>query len=203
MAVFLPISVPWHHGPPRYLALLHRDRSAEGYRQSRPISTLSPSLAYLIRIASSRPSFGFPYFARFVCFASSVHSGTIVHFYCTCQPSSARMQMLTHPGRSKSCTSPFGVRRTRFSLSDSSYSWWLLSSVPSCTFCLSLPVYAGLYIASSYFIERGTWDDTLGTFINSDGDPSQFAVSLRCPPALHIMPNLHTCASLFLPQRGK
>jgi len=26
-----------------------------------------------------------------------------------------------------------------------------------------------------YFIERGTWDDTLGTFINSDGDPSQFA----------------------------
>ncbi|KAI9440855.1 hypothetical protein H4582DRAFT_2074662 [Lactarius indigo] len=26
-----------------------------------------------------------------------------------------------------------------------------------------------------YFIERGTWDDTLETFINSDGDPSQFA----------------------------
>ena len=29
---------------------------------------------------------------------------------------------------------------------------------------------------SSYFIERGTWDDTLEVFINSDGDPSQFAV---------------------------
>ncbi|KAH9958858.1 hypothetical protein BC827DRAFT_1269298 [Russula dissimulans] len=26
-----------------------------------------------------------------------------------------------------------------------------------------------------YFIERGTWDDTLEVFINSDGDPSQFA----------------------------
>ncbi|TFY59171.1 hypothetical protein EVG20_g7886 [Dentipellis fragilis] len=26
-----------------------------------------------------------------------------------------------------------------------------------------------------YFIERGSWDETLGTFINSDGDPSQFA----------------------------
>jgi len=26
-----------------------------------------------------------------------------------------------------------------------------------------------------YFIERGTWDNTLETFINSDGDPSQFA----------------------------
>ncbi|EIM85100.1 voltage-gated potassium channel [Stereum hirsutum FP-91666 SS1] len=26
-----------------------------------------------------------------------------------------------------------------------------------------------------YFIERGTWDDTLEIFINSDGDPSQFA----------------------------
>ncbi|KAF9222858.1 voltage-gated potassium channel [Gyrodon lividus] len=25
-----------------------------------------------------------------------------------------------------------------------------------------------------YFAERGTWDDTLETFINSDGDPSQF-----------------------------
>jgi hypothetical protein len=86
--------------------------------------------------------------------------------------------MLTHPGRSKSCTSPFGVHRTRFSLSDYPYSWWLLSSVPSCTFCLSLPVCASLYIASRYFIERGTWDDTLGTFINSDGDPSQCGQSL-------------------------
>ncbi|KAI0322822.1 hypothetical protein OF83DRAFT_431388 [Amylostereum chailletii] len=26
-----------------------------------------------------------------------------------------------------------------------------------------------------YFIERGSWDETLETFINSDGDPSQFA----------------------------
>ncbi|KAI0047162.1 voltage-gated potassium channel [Auriscalpium vulgare] len=26
-----------------------------------------------------------------------------------------------------------------------------------------------------YFIERGSWDDTLDTFINSNGDPSQFA----------------------------
>ncbi|KAI9509116.1 hypothetical protein F5148DRAFT_1189827 [Russula earlei] len=26
-----------------------------------------------------------------------------------------------------------------------------------------------------YFIERGTWDDTLEVFVNSDGDPSQFA----------------------------
>ncbi|KAI0923162.1 hypothetical protein AcV7_005749 [Taiwanofungus camphoratus] len=26
-----------------------------------------------------------------------------------------------------------------------------------------------------YFAERGSWDETLGTFINSDGDPSQFA----------------------------
>ncbi|KAI8994245.1 voltage-gated potassium channel [Trametes punicea] len=26
-----------------------------------------------------------------------------------------------------------------------------------------------------YFAERGTWDQTLGTFLNSDGDPSQFA----------------------------
>ena len=28
-----------------------------------------------------------------------------------------------------------------------------------------------------YFAERGSWDETLGIFINSDGDPSQFAVS--------------------------
>lgn len=26
-----------------------------------------------------------------------------------------------------------------------------------------------------YFIERGTWDENLDTFINADGDPSQFA----------------------------
>lgn len=26
-----------------------------------------------------------------------------------------------------------------------------------------------------YFAERGTWDETLGIFMNSDGDPSQFA----------------------------
>jgi hypothetical protein len=53
-----------------------------------------------------------------------------------------------------------------------------------------------------YFIERGTWDDTIGTFINSDGDPSQFAVSLRWPRDSHIMPNLHTCFSPYQPQRG-
>ena len=29
---------------------------------------------------------------------------------------------------------------------------------------------------SSYFAERGTWDEVLGTFINSDGDPTQFSV---------------------------
>lgn len=26
-----------------------------------------------------------------------------------------------------------------------------------------------------YFAERGTWDNTIGTFVNSDGDPSQFS----------------------------
>jgi potassium voltage-gated channel Shal-related subfamily D member 2 len=36
-----------------------------------------------------------------------------------------------------------------------------------------------MLVASRYFIERGTWDDTLEIFINSDGDPSQFAVSPR------------------------
>jgi hypothetical protein len=41
---------------------------------------------------------------------------------------------------------------------------------------------------SRYFIERGTWDDTLEVFINSDGDPSQFAVSPRFffPSALYF-----------------
>ncbi len=27
-----------------------------------------------------------------------------------------------------------------------------------------------------YFAERGTWDGVIETFINADGDPSQFAV---------------------------
>lgn len=31
-------------------------------------------------------------------------------------------------------------------------------------------------LAFSYFAERGTWDELLGTFINSDGDPTQFSV---------------------------
>ncbi|KAF6755559.1 hypothetical protein DFP72DRAFT_1119591 [Ephemerocybe angulata] len=28
-----------------------------------------------------------------------------------------------------------------------------------------------------YFAERGTWDEVMDTFINSDGDPTQFASS--------------------------
>lgn len=32
-----------------------------------------------------------------------------------------------------------------------------------------------LFSTLLYFAERGTWDDTLETFINSDGDPTQFA----------------------------
>lgn len=31
-----------------------------------------------------------------------------------------------------------------------------------------------------YFAERGTWDSTLDIFINSDGDPTQFAVCQKC-----------------------
>lgn len=32
-----------------------------------------------------------------------------------------------------------------------------------------------LFSTLLYFVERGTWDTTLNTFINSDGDPTQFA----------------------------
>ena len=32
-----------------------------------------------------------------------------------------------------------------------------------------------------YFAERGTWDPILDTFIDVDGDPSQFAVSPMLP----------------------
>jgi len=35
-----------------------------------------------------------------------------------------------------------------------------------------------------YFAERGTWDELLGTFINTDGDPTQFSV---CSLAHHII----------------
>lgn len=35
-----------------------------------------------------------------------------------------------------------------------------------------------MFSIDRYFAERGTWDETLGTFMNSDGDPSQFAVSV-------------------------
>jgi hypothetical protein len=28
-----------------------------------------------------------------------------------------------------------------------------------------------------YFAERGTWDTTLETFVNAEGDPTQFSVS--------------------------
>jgi hypothetical protein len=31
------------------------------------------------------------------------------------------------------------------------------------------------------YLERGTWDDIFETFINTDGDPSQFAVSHSLP----------------------
>ena len=42
-----------------------------------------------------------------------------------------------------------------------------------------------------YFIERGTWDDTLGTFINSDGDPSQFAVRVFIGIFKRLLTALH------------
>ncbi|KAG9048633.1 hypothetical protein FS837_012342 [Tulasnella sp. UAMH 9824] len=43
-------------------------------------------------------------------------------------------------------------------------------------FALAFFVGMALVVFSTllYFAERGTWDDTLGTFVNSDGDPSQF-----------------------------
>lgn len=43
-------------------------------------------------------------------------------------------------------------------------------------FALAFFVGMALVVFSTllYFAERGTWDETLGTFVNSDGDPSQF-----------------------------
>jgi hypothetical protein len=50
-----------------------------------------------------------------------------------------------------------------------------------------------------YFIERGTWDDTLGTFINTDGDPSQFAVRR---PACLLGPPPYFQHRVFRRRRG-
>lgn len=53
-----------------------------------------------------------------------------------------------------------------------------------------------------YFVERGTWDDTLETFINADGDPSQFAVSpSKTEPRVPLLtseydPIVHTSSSM-------
>ena len=57
---------------------------------------------------------------------------------------------------------------------------------------------------SRYFIERGKWDDTLEVFINSDGDPSQFAVSPRYLRSLFSSYRASNCgyASLYPLQRG-
>lgn len=42
-----------------------------------------------------------------------------------------------------------------------------------------------------YFAERGTWDSTLDIFINSDGDPTQFAVCQKVfiliPPSIIVL----------------
>ncbi|KAL9711439.1 hypothetical protein Ac2012v2_005984 [Leucoagaricus gongylophorus] len=38
-----------------------------------------------------------------------------------------------------------------------------------------------------YFAERGAWDETLQAFINSDGDPSQFSVSLLSLKATQLL----------------
>lgn len=54
-----------------------------------------------------------------------------------------------------------------------------------------------------YFAERGTWDDTLETFINSDGDPSQFAVSLSEPESRVRSANLRIPNSPYQPLHGE
>ena len=45
-------------------------------------------------------------------------------------------------------------------------------------------LFSGMFQHDRYFIEHGKWDDTLETFINSDGDPFQFAVS---PSLLYLV----------------
>lgn len=49
------------------------------------------------------------------------------------------------------------------------------SSFNSTGFTLSFFNTASLTFSRRYFAERGTWDDVLGTFINTDGDASQFS----------------------------
>lgn len=55
-------------------------------------------------------------------------------------------------------------------------------------------------VQCSYFAERGTWDEVLGTFINSDGDPSQFAVRFFLLGLERLTEGRN---SRFLPPHGK
>jgi len=64
-----------------------------------------------------------------------------------------------------------------------------------------------LCCAGSHFADRGTWDDTLETFINSHGDPSQFkvctllSISQSISPAHSPSPQLHGSSwSVTLPR---
>ncbi|KAF4618008.1 hypothetical protein D9613_012848 [Agrocybe pediades] len=48
-----------------------------------------------------------------------------------------------------------------------------------------------------YFAERGTWDELLGTFINSDGDPTHFSSKSTFTLAISCIQHIHSQSRLF------
>jgi hypothetical protein len=174
------------------------------------LSPSNPPLDIILLDASSHipslHSFASRSYARFACFASSVRSAITVLFCCVFLffLPSPLLLMWDHVSSVllRSCTYLSDVRETRSWPSDFLYSCSSLSSAPFCT-CASSH-YVGLthHNRVRYFIERGTWDDTLEVFINSDGDPSQFAVgphffkfsAVHVFLTAHIL--VHTCRSV-------
>ena len=145
--------------------------------------------------------------ARFVCFASFVHSVITVLFCCTfpflwcflCFANVRSWEFSTIE------VMYLSFRRSKDALL--ALGFFVLMVVIVFSTLLYVRILFSLYSlgssqnSSRYFIERGTWDDTLEVFINSDGDSSQFAVSPLCPFLVLCLSNsLHT--SLYPPQRG-
>lgn len=123
---------------------------------------------------------GSQFCACFGYYVSSAHSATIIPYYCTWCPSMPLSAsdwidvrtievMYLSVRRSKHALLAIGF----FALFVVIFFSTLLSVISTMSRSnISLRVFW-----CRYFAERGTWDNTLDTFINTDGDPTQFAAS--------------------------
>lgn len=183
-------SLLWYHRPPCHITLLRRAIAWCRYRMSK--SSLIPWLQIIEMHLSSLSCSASPFFELSASYVSSVLSGRTTPSCCALlHPISCNIRISNHPHRTIEVMY-LSVKRSQHALLALGFFLLMFLVIFSTIlYVLSDQSHSRtifLNLNPRYFAERGTWDPTLETFIDGEGEVSQFSVR-RLFPSLNLPSN--------------